>query len=335
VARARFPWVARWCPTSTAPTADDRTAPAQTPARRPSPRDPPTGLCPSTPRPGRGKAPARWPAAPATARAAPPPWNGCQRLSRGSGSRPPRSAPPARFERTGLAPRGRRSPGNTTTTPHPGSPRRGKPPGSPRSPAPTPPPGRRGPHRGAPARPGPAYQVTQPGAGDLALEPVLPGEHHCHVAVTPPRARAEYVLGIVQRGARKPLGARHALHAEHCGRGLMEPHPDELRHRRPEPGQIADRPGVQCRVIPVRDGHTAPVPHVPCELRDSAGRGMLRIWPPQHLRDKGRHRHTPSGRHAFGVPLKLAPGSALLAFQCAPRRQGCGIGNLTAADRGW
>jgi hypothetical protein len=61
----------------------------------------------------------------------------------------------------------------------------------------------------------------------------------------------------------------------------MEPHPDELRHRRPEPGQIADRPGVQCRVIPVRDGHTAPVPHVPCELRDSAGRGMLRIWPPQ------------------------------------------------------
>jgi hypothetical protein len=134
--------------------------------------------------------------------------------------------------------------------------------------------------------PAPAYQVPQLGAGDLALEPVLPGEHHCHVAVTPPRARAEYVLGIVQRGARKPLGARHALHAEHRGRGLMEPHPDELRHRRPEPGQIADRPGVQCRVIPVRDGHTAPVPHVPCELRDSAGSGMLRIWPPQHLRTR-------------------------------------------------
>ena len=78
----------------------------------------------------------------------------CRTPGRCSGSRRRRPAPWARSGRSGRAPRGRRSPASTTTTPRPATPWRGRPPASRPSSGPSRRPGRRAPPRPPPARRG-------------------------------------------------------------------------------------------------------------------------------------------------------------------------------------
>jgi hypothetical protein len=87
------------------------------------------------------------------------------------------------------------------------------------------------------------------------------------------------VLGVVQRGARKPLGTRHLGAAENGTRLLVEADAEELGHRRPESRLVVHRPGVQRRIVLRVDA--AVLAHPVGELRE--GTPVLRVGGPQDV----------------------------------------------------
>ena len=192
----RSPWAARWCPTSRGPTAGGRTAPARTGARPARPGARPSPTAPSrcaraTGSPPRSRARARRGRSP------------CRR----SGSRPWRAAPWARSARSGRSPWAPRTPARSSTrwrrcSPWPAAP----PPPRARS-AGRPPRGRRAPlracagrRRSAPPGRSSSSQLTSAGAPPSSAWTMRRRARARH---------AQHVLGVVEPGAREPVGAGH------------------------------------------------------------------------------------------------------------------------------
>ncbi len=87
-----------------------------------------------------------------------------------------------------------------------------------------------------------AVQVT---VGQTVLDPVFAPENHCVGVV----AAAQQVFGKIQTRLRKPASTGHAI-------SILENHPAhrspdlaELPDRSPELGRLANRPGMQRRVV--------------------------------------------------------------------------------------
>ena len=115
-------------------------------------------------------------------------------------------------------------------------------------------------------------QVAKFAVGDRSFEPVLACEHDGH-AVVVARVMGQRVLGVVERCPRKPLRAGHVSRAQCAESPIVEAHPEVLRRSRPERLDFAHRPGVQRRVVGIRDRDTQPAAHEPGKPRNSAGRG--------------------------------------------------------------
>ena len=136
------------------------------------------------------------------------------------------------------------------------------------------------------ARAGPGDEVAQLAVGDLALGPVLPRPRSPRCRRRPGRAGGQGVLGVVQRRAGEPLrcrASRGGPASRSAGRGSARR--GSSATRRPEAVEVADRPGVQARVVEVVDGEVgadvAVLPHPPREARDAGITRLVRIGGPQ------------------------------------------------------
>ena len=141
-----------------------------------------------------------------------------------------------------------------------------------RSPAPTP-------SRSRPARTLPTRFAAR--RSEQPFQPVLADEHHRKVVVAAARTVGQRMLGVVERGAGKPLGPGILAEANAC-RGVW--------NRTPRNSAAADQNAsrsrtdhVQRRVVELVDGDAAPLPGESRKLRERAGPSSRRLRRPEDL----------------------------------------------------
>ena len=126
--------------------------------------------------------------------------------------------------------------------------------------------------------------------GDDAFEAVLAGEHDGLVGVGAAVTVGEGVLGVVQGGAGKPVGAGHGVGPERRGGGVVEPDVEEVRGGGPEGADVGHGPGVQGGVVGAVGEVDAPLlAQEAGESRDLARRRGVRRGGPHDVGGSGCH----------------------------------------------